>query len=169
MAERLKTLLFASINPISKDAEMDVLPLHVSITPAFNVEPRQNKELSKRLKERVERFNVFTIIGLEASLFGPEEDIPVRKVGGVYLYEVHDAVLPVVKNVDKQFSMEYAGEQFSPHVTERANSVMREGERAIVNKLHLAQQDNTWRILESFDLKVPDPAMYQFDIYRTNV
>lgn len=140
MAEKLETLLFASLAPVSRPFEKPSLPLHISLAPAFEIPQHRTDALAAALREKVAKFQIFKITGLENDMFGADHDIPVRKVGGSVLYAIHDEILPVITAFDENYNHPYVGEAYTPHVTYIGDRGLAENQRASIEELYLAQK-----------------------------
>lgn len=91
-------------------------------------------------------------------MFGLEEDMPVRKIGGSVLYLIHDIVLPIAMTYDRDINTTYAGDNYAPHVTYKGERNLKDNEKRTVKSLFLAQKtssepESDWRILQEYELK----------------
>ncbi|MEP6710701.1 MAG: hypothetical protein ABJA64_03195 [Candidatus Saccharibacteria bacterium] len=158
MSEKLKSLVFVSLDVSRVGTEKEDLPLHVTMVPPFfRVNPDRNEALSESLHQAFKDLKSFAITGLEDATYGPDEDIPVRKVGGSVLYIVHDMIMPIAARFDRQIDTTYTGKNYSPHATYIGDRNIKHDERRNIKSLFLAQKTkaeapSNWRILEEYHL-----------------
>lgn len=146
MAELLIT---SSLDPIN---ERDVftkeagLPRHVTVWQYFDLPDIRENEFIADIGNAVEAFAPFEIEGEKEDMFGPNNDVPVRRVRmigkGATLITLH-TVFGVVIQEHEAFirNPEWAYENYNPHITYKDGRALEEGERATLGTVELIKLD----------------------------
>lgn len=147
MAELLIT---ASLDPI-KEREIFPkgvsLPRHVTVWQYVDVLDNRANEFIAEVGNAVEAFSPFEIEGAEYDEFGPNNDIPVRRVKmigrGATLLTLHTVLGTVVEKYEAHIpnpELVYAG--YSPHVTYKDGRALEQGEHATLSTVELIEKNH---------------------------
>ena len=126
MAEKL--FLASSLEPLHKGDQFKDWPLHVTVVPWFQV--NLYRAFENALGNKIHSLSPVQItgsseivplrtVGGDEALFGPEEDVRVRKLRDIgALASLHDTLLSMIERFDGQLEdTTYTGTHYVPHVT----------------------------------------------------
>lgn len=143
-------LLFtSSVDPIKEGQRFaGQLPRHVTLWQYFRLQNEQCNALIAQTAAVVDEFSPMTIQGGERALFGPENNVPVRRVislgRGAMLAMLHDELGVVLEhNHATVKNPEWAYENYRPHMTYVDGRALEEGEQATLQTLELIEKDSS--------------------------
>lgn len=141
MAEKLG--IISSLEPLKKGDEFSEFPLHVTLMTWFDMSHKE--AFTHQLQNFAARNATQAVIGGEEAMFGPNNDIRVRKLGTAgSLYAMHVDLLDMVTKLDgKVWSGGYVGEDYIPHVTYQGDHGLEEGDVARLSHIQLISGDET--------------------------
>jgi len=147
MAELLIT---SSIDPIEEGRvfENGVLPRHVTIWQQFMLPDVSLGSFEQEVGQAVEGFAPLEVLGAERALFGPNDDVPVRRVhvlgSGATLITMHAVLGEIINRHDGQVrNPEWAYENFNPHVTYVDDEALFEYQYVALNTVELVEKQST--------------------------
>lgn len=114
-------------------------PLHITIVPWF----MGGKQLAIDTVEAIAaRTPPLTVKLGEAAMFGPHNNVPVRRIiNTLPLQALHQALLAALQQAGLQFhSTRYCGRKFNPYITNKRKLAMPAGPINI-DRLHLVELD----------------------------
>jgi len=145
MAELLFT---SSLDPIHEGDEFPKgtsLPRHVTVWQYFDLPDFHMNEFIAESGEAIEAFPTLGVEGAEYAEFGPNNDVPVRrlKVLGQHatLLSLHASLGAVIQKYDAVIPHpEWAYDGYNPHITYKDGRALEEGEFALLHSVELIQK-----------------------------
>jgi len=136
-------LLTSSIDPVYKGQVFEEgLPRHITIQQWFTLERRG--AFVNALQNFATTLTPFEITGTEEAMFGPHEDVRVRRVRNVAkLAMLHDSTLEMIERYGRgsMRNPEWAGDGYNPHVSYVDGIALEEGEVVILKTIELIRRD----------------------------
>jgi hypothetical protein len=139
MAQQERFTLIASLDSLKIGDTFTEWPLHLTILPQFHAHELNQDAFNVTVQKQVDVYHHLQIEGRDFAYFGPNNDIPVRKVHSDGLISLHndllDSVLPYV--TDAEWASDYIGKDYSPHISDIGSRYFDEGKIVIIRSLHL--------------------------------
>lgn len=135
-------LLTSSLEPIKKGQQFEgALPLHLTIQQWFTLE--YERAFQNALQNYVGTVSPFEVIGDEEALFGPENNVSVRRVRNVgKLAIVHAKTKELLEQFGGELLRpEWAGAGYNPHVTYVGDRGIGENEPVLLKTIELIKRD----------------------------
>lgn len=145
-------LLTSSLDPIEKGDrfESEPLPRHVTVLQWFTLE--QPKAFVNALQNYAVTVSPFEVKGGEDALFGPDNDVLVRRIRTVgKLASVHSRIVELVDQFGGSLKHpEWAGEGCHPHVSYVKGLALEDDEAVTLKNLELIsrEQGTSFRTVE---------------------
>lgn len=143
-------LITSSLDPIKEGdsfSEGTRLPRHVTVWRYFELPDFHVNEFIAETGHAIKGFSPLDIEGTEYADFGPNSDIPVRRIRalgkqGQTLISLHGVLGSVIEKYDGETpDQEYIYEGYKPHVTYVDGRALAEGERATLRTVELIEKD----------------------------
>lgn len=145
------------------DIFLNGTPLHVTVQPWFTIRENSKQDLKLTLAQYAATQFPFTITGGERALFGPDDDLPVTKVGegATQLAALHLATLELIKKMGGVVESRWIEDKYVPHVSDRYQEgrSLQPEESVVIRALQLVRRDPTGgkRVIEEvFELRGGD-------------
>ena len=144
MAELLIT---SSIDPIEEGQVFkDGLPRHVTIWQDFTLPDVHMEAFIRDVGFTSQAFSPLEILGTDYAEFGPNNDVPVRRImaigRGATMISLHTVLGSVIHRYGgEEKNPEWAYEGFNPHVTYVDGKALEEAEYAKLSTIELIQRD----------------------------
>lgn len=135
-------LLTSSIDPIKKGEQYeDSLPRHVTVQQWFTL--GYERAFHNALQNYATTLTPFEIIGDDEALFGPNNDVPVRKVRNIgRLAAVHTQTKELLEKFGGSLRRpEWAGTGYNPHVTYVDGIAIDRDETVTLKNIELIKRD----------------------------
>ena len=139
-------LITSSLEPIHEgQAFAKVLPRHVTIWQDFRLPDFHREEFSEEVGRAIEGFSPLEIIGASEAEFGPNNDVPVRRVmalgTGATLVTLHGVLGEIIERHEGEIqNPEWAYENYNPHVTYVDGRALEKGEYAKLTTVELIER-----------------------------
>lgn len=117
-------------------------PLHVTLFTWFDI-PADFEEFDRALRELQSDIQSIKLVGGEKTLFGPDQDVPVRLVGDENeLRTVHEKIMSLVESHgSKAWNEAFVGAGYRPHVTDTSTNQFSKDETATLTTMNLIKGD----------------------------
>lgn len=139
-------LITSSLDPIEEGQVFSKgLPRHVTIWQYFELPDFHRDEFIKEVGQAVEGFSPLEIIGLNEDQFGPNNDVPVRRVqalgSGATIITLHTVLGEIIQRHEGTIqNPEWAYENYNPHITYVDGQALNEGEHAKLTTVELIEK-----------------------------
>ena len=140
-------LLTSSIDPIEEGQVFEHgLPRHVTIWQDFTLPDLHMEAFIHDVSFTSQAFSPFEILGTEPAEFGPNNDVPVRRIMAVgraaTLTSLHTVLGSVIhRHGGEEKNPEWAYEGFNPHITYVDGRALEKAEYAKLSTIELIQRD----------------------------
>ncbi|HWT40837.1 MAG TPA: hypothetical protein VN081_06265 [Dongiaceae bacterium] len=145
----MSELLFtSSIDPVKEGQVFtESPPRHVTVWQYFTLPDFHRKTFLDEVGRAVEGFSPLEIIGGAEDKFGPNNDVPVRRVialgTGATLITLHAVLGEIIRRYDGVIrDPQYAWEGYNPHVTYVNGKALDEGEYVKLSHIELMEKDD---------------------------
>ncbi len=157
-------LITSSLDPVNEgDVFPKGLPRHVTIWQYFQLPDFRREAFIEEVGKAIEGFSPLEILGTDYAEFGPNNDVPVRRVralgSGATLVALHAVLGEVIQRNDGEIrNPEWAFENFNPHTTYVNGRALEEAEYAKLSTVELVEQTppskdkiirNVWELEEA--------------------
>lgn len=135
-------LLTSSLEPIKKGQQFEkALPLHVTIQQWFTLE--SERPFYNALQNYAASKSPFEVIGASDALFGPENNVPVRRVRKLgKLSMLHMQTKELLEKFGGQLrNPEWAGDGYNPHVTYVDDQGIDEDQAIILKTIEIIKRE----------------------------
>lgn len=142
-------LLVSSLEPVEVGSNLtESRHPWVTLQQYFTVPEGRFDEFTQRVGVAVEAFDPITIQGTELAEYGPNNDVPVRRVAalgkGATLAALHTVLGEVIHHHGGDMrNPEWAFEGYNPHVTLVDGRALDEGEVATLNTVELVAKNDS--------------------------
>ncbi|MGH7218438.1 MAG: hypothetical protein ACREGE_03310 [Candidatus Microsaccharimonas sp.] len=142
-------LITSSLDPINEgDVFPKGLPRHVTIWQYFKLPDFRREAFAEQVGSAVQGFSPLEILGIDNAEFGPNNDVPVRRVqtlgSGATLIALHAVLGEIIQRNDGEIrNPEWAFENFNPHITYVEGRAIQEGELARLSTVELVEVNPT--------------------------
>lgn len=131
------------------------LPLHLTLVHWFET-VYNPEEIASRAKHLLQTVGATAVSATNASMFGPNENVPVMEVEkSAGLLKIHRALLASLEGTDARLRDYWLGDDWRPHVSDKPNGKLALGETILVDSVDLIQRDRrlgTRTIIHRFNL-----------------
>lgn len=130
-------ILMGALEIMERDATFEQFPLHVTLQPWFSIGEDRRQVFDNNFRnfmyEQIQDRPPIAIVGGEEALFGPNQDVRVRRLAGDIgrLKVFHNGSADLIEQSGGELS-NYVRTQYAPHVTYRGGKGLEEGERAVI-------------------------------------
>ena len=148
-------LLMSSFEPVRTGDKFEAeLPLHLTIVQWFQIE--RERAFLNGLQNLATELSPVEVVGTGEALYGPNNDVPVRLVRGMgRVAHIHNRALGLIERYNGELrDSQWAGPNYSPHVSTIPGAELREGETAELRSLDLVRREAGER-LKTIQLSVP--------------
>ncbi len=140
-------LLMSSLNPVTEGQDI-TQSRHpwVTLQQYFTIPDSRMDAFEQRVGQAAEAFFPIAIQGAERDLFGPDNDVGVRRVAalgkGATLHALHTVLGEVILHHDGEMrNPEWAFEGYNPHITYTDDRALERGEITTLNTVELVGKD----------------------------
>lgn len=139
-------LITSSLDPISEGQTFTrSLPRHITIWQYFDLPDFCRNEFIAEVGRSLEGFDPLGIEGADYAEFGPNRDVPVRRVKslgrGATLLTLHSVLGAIIERYEGSIeNPEWAYEGYNPHVTYVEGRALEEGEQALLQTVELIEK-----------------------------
>ncbi len=141
-------LLTSSIDPIQKGQFFPngPLPRHITIQQWFSL--KSEEAVMNSLQNYATTLKPFEVVGGEEALFGPENNVPVRRIQNEHrLLKIHADTLEIITRIGggALANADWAGEGYKPHITYVDGEALEEDEPATLRTIELIKREDSVR------------------------
>ena len=139
-------LITSSLDPIEKGQVFSKgLPRHVTIWQYFQLPDFHRDVFIAEVGEAVEAFSPLEIMGAECDHFGPNNDVPVRRImalgSGATLIALHATLGEIINRHDGVIANpEWAYQNYNPHITYVEGQALEEAEYTKLRTVELIER-----------------------------
>lgn len=139
-------LITSSLDPIEEGQVFTgELPRHVTVWQYFKLRDEYVEDFTAEVEEVTQGFEPLEIIGAEKDNFGPNNNVPVRRVmalgAGATLITLHSVLGAVIDKYDGEVrNQEWSFEGYSPHVTYVGGRALDKGEYAKLKAVEIIEK-----------------------------
>lgn len=140
-------LITSSLDPIKEGQALQKgAPRFVTIWQYFELPDFHMNEFIAEAGDAIEGFSPIEIVGRENDMFGPNNDIPVRRIralgAGATLTALHTVLGSVIEEFEGAIrNPEWAYEGYNPHITYGNGRALEEDEHEILTSVELVEKD----------------------------
>lgn len=138
---RESLLVVATLEPVEPGVIFEKgvkLPPHMTLLPWFELLENQTHRFSLTLTRLAGRYSPLQIKGGEEAYFGPQEDIPVRKlIADQAIFQAHHELIRLVATFGAQTDPRWSGDNYTPHVTHTDKHELQEGDVVTLSAMQL--------------------------------
>ena len=133
-------LIVATLDPVEVGQRFKKLPIHVTLMPWLNIDPRNEAEFDRYMNVIARKLYNIYVIGKDEAMFGPEYDTKVRLVAEGALRAVHFDILAAADWAEATYDESYVGENYIPHVSYTQEKRLAEDEIASVTAMQVTNR-----------------------------
>ncbi len=140
-------LIIASLEPIKVGQTFDSLPLHVTLMPWFEISDHNTKTLYGYLGTIARKQDFLELIGEDEAMFGPDENVPVRRLADANIRQMHrDIELAVRWSEGVACNSDYIREKYQPHVSHTNGRSFERGRTVKLSAMQVVDRDPSTRV-----------------------
>ncbi len=124
------------LEPLALQAPFRFWPLHITLVPWFKAGNAES--VAAAIAPVVAAVTPFTVTAGERAMFGPRQNVPVRRIkASAALQSLHGLLLDAVEEQGWEVAGRYTGKHYTPHVTQKAG---RDAEEQIfISNIHIVE------------------------------
>lgn len=137
MAGKESLLLVGTLEPVEIGDVFVSTPAHVTILPWISLLPGQQEVFDHMVPQAINGYLPLEIIGEQEALFGPQNDLLVRKISSTAIHLLHNELLGIATVLGAEMRETWTGPNYAPHVTYKGENGIEQGQRIILDSLQL--------------------------------